>query len=734
MPTSKNSAYTGRKIFDYLPKESEKVLKPGSRVLVPFGKRLIVGFILSSTSGSPLASSKLKFIVRDLDEKPLFPKKLFKLLKWSASYYQHPIGEVLSAAIPKKIRSPNPIKPVCQFWKSSGLLHDKNSHLVNNAPKQKELLKLLQQRESLTKKEIVSAGFSVRLITELEKKQLIFKHTKPECPEEAFKSLPIRNTKSLTLNKQQKKAFAVIAQAERKFGCFLLDGITGSVKTEVYMHAMQKQLSKGRQCLVLIPEIGLTPQTLGIFTERFECPITTMHSGLTDKERLTAWNMAKEGSAGILIGTRSAIFTPFANLGIIIVDEEHDSSFKQQEGFKYSARDIAVVRAREENLPVILGSATPSLESLQNTATRKSVHLTLTHRAGNASISTKTIIDTNNQYLENGFSEQLLYKIERHLADKKQVLVFINRRGFAPVLNCQKCGWVAECNNCISYMTVHLKPSSIRCHHCGAIEQIPNKCPCCCHNKLESLGIGTQKLETFLKARFESTPILRIDRDSTRSKTVFQSMLNIINSGESCLLLGTQMIAKGHHFPNVTLVAIINADTGLFSPDFRGQEQMAQTITQVSGRAGRASQSSEVVIQSRHASHTTLTKLMNHSYAEFTNFLLQERQATNMPPFSQLALIKADAKQSGAALNFLKRINALSDEINSQFNEQISSIGPVPAPIEKRAGRFRTQLILKTKRKSTLQQFLYKLVTQVEKLVIPPGVRWSIDVDPIELV
>ena len=283
-------------------------------------------------------------------------------------------------------------------------------------------------------------------------------------------------------------------------------------------------------------------------------------------------------------------------------------------------------------------------------------------------------------------------------------------------------------------MTVHVKPSSIRCHHCGATKKIPNKCPCCSHEKLESLGIGTQKLETFLRARFESTPVLRIDRDSTRSKPLFQSMLDRINSGKSCLLLGTQMIAKGHHFPNVTLVAIINADTGLFSPDFRGQEQMAQTITQVSGRAGRASQPGEVIIQSRHASHPTLIKLMNHSYAEFTNFLLKERQATNMPPFSQLALIKADAKQSGAALNFLKRINMLSDEINSQFSEEINSIGPVPAPIEKRAGRFRTQLILKTKRKSTLQQFLYKLVIQVEKLVIPSGVRWSIDVDPIELV
>ncbi|MDG2421585.1 MAG: primosomal protein N' [Gammaproteobacteria bacterium] len=744
MPDSKNTAYEGlvyqvaiptplRKLFDYLPSKSKKTLQPGLRVLVPFGRRHIVGFIISIKSGSSIPSKNLKRIDKILDEQPLFSNKLLKLLQWSAGYYQHPIGEVLSTAIPKKIRSANPANPISQVWKSYSSSDKKGLISLRNSPKQKGLLNLIQKQKGLTKESITKAGFNSRAIKELEKKQLIYKQTKTKPLGTAFKPLSRKNLKSLDLNKQQKKALTAIIQIEEKFKCFLIDGVTGSGKTEVYMQAMQQQLCKGRQCLVLVPEIGLTPQTLFLFQERFECPVISIHSGLTDNERLAAWNMAKDGSAGILIGTRSAIFTPFANLGLIVVDEEHDSSFKQQEGFKYSARDISIVRAQEEKLPIILGSATPSLESLHNIATKKFVPLSLTKRAGNATESTKIIIDTSHEFLEHGLSERLLYKIKQHLAAKKQVLIFINRRGFAPTLSCQKCDWIAECKNCISQMTVHIKPPNIRCHHCGVILKLPTNCPYCNNSNLESIGLGTQRLEKFLQARFESIPVLRIDRDSTRRKKLFQSMLEKINTGKSCILLGTQMISKGHHFPNITLVAIVNADTGLFSPDFRGQEQMAQTITQVSGRAGRASSPGEVVIQSRHASHVTLKNLMNNSYSDFAKYLLQERLTTNMPPFSQLALIKAQAKQLGIALSFLKKVKIMSVEISSNFNDQVTSIGPIPAPIEKRAGMFRTQLILKTKKKSTLQEFIHLLVLRIEDLKIPSGIRWSVDVDPNEL-
>ncbi|MDB3991901.1 primosomal protein N' [Gammaproteobacteria bacterium] len=745
MHNLKENGYTGlvyevavptplRRVFDYLPVSPNEKLKSGSRVLVPFGKRCVVGFVISSKTSSSLVLSKLKPIAKDLDKNPILPNKLLKLLLWSARYYQHPIGEVLNAAIPKKIRSPNSIRPSYKFWKVTSYTSGESLAVLRNAPKQKALFELLQSQTGLTKEKINNAGFDTSTIKELKKKHLITEYEVIEPPTKEFAPLPEKNSKSLDLNKQQQRAFDAVTGVAKKFTCFLLDGVTGSGKTEVYMHTMQQKLCKGQQCLVLVPEIGLTPQTLAVFRKRFECPVVSIHSGLTDTERLTAWNEAKDGTVGILIGTRSSVFTPFANLGIIVVDEEHDSSFKQQEGFKYSARDIAIMRAREEKIPIILGSATPSLESLQNTIAKKFVHLCLDHRAGGAVASSKTIVDTANQNLDNGFSEQLLYKIEQHLASKKQVLVFINRRGFAPTLTCQKCGWVAECENCDSQMTMHINPPSIRCHHCGIVTKLPGKCPQCHNTKLEPLGIGTQKLEYFLQSRFQSIPVFRVDRDSTRSKFFFQSMLDKINTGESCLLLGTQMIAKGHHFPNITLVAIVNADMGLFSPDFRGQEQMAQTITQVSGRAGRASQLGEVVIQSRHASHTILQNLVNSSYNDFATVLLHERRIADMPPFSQLAIIKAQGKRLDTALNFLKKVSVLSGEINSQFNYQVNSIGPIPSPIEKRAGMFRSQIILKTKKKSTLQQFMLILVSKIETLRTPSGVRWSIDIDPVELM
>ena len=745
MHNPKENGYTGlvyevavptplRRLFDYLPISPDEKLKSGSRVLVPFGKRCVVGFVISSKTSSSLVFSKLKPIVKDLDKNPILPNKLLKLLLWSARYYQHPIGEVLNAAIPKKIRSPNSIRPTYKSWKVTSHIRGESLTVLRNAPKQKALFELLQRHTGLTKEKITNAGFDTSTIKELKKKRLITEYEVIEPPTKKFVPLPEKNSKSLGLNKQQQRAFDAVTGVAKKFTCFLLDGVTGSGKTEVYMHTMQQKLCKGQQCLVLVPEIGLTPQTLAVFRKRFECPVVSIHSGLTDTERLTAWNEAKDGAVGILIGTRSSVFTPFANLGIIVVDEEHDNSFKQQEGFKYSARDIAIMRAREEKIPIILGSATPSLESLQNTIAKKFVHLCLDHRAGKAVASSKTIVDTANQNLDNGFSEELLYKIEQHLASEKQVLVFINRRGFAPTLTCQKCGWVAECENCASQMTMHINPPSIRCHHCGIITKLPAECPQCRNTKLENIGIGTQKLEYFLQSRFQSIPVFRVDRDSTRSKFFFQSMLDKINTGESCLLLGTQMIAKGHHFPNITLVAIVNSDMGLFSPDFRGQEQMAQTITQVSGRAGRASQPGEVVIQSRHASHTILQNLVNSSYNDFATVLLHERRIADMPPFSQLALIKAQGKRLDSALNFLKKVSVLSDEINSQFNYQVNSIGPIPAPIEKRAGMFRSQIILKTKKKSTLQQFMLILVSKIETLGTPSSVRWSIDIDPTDLM
>ena len=721
-----------RKVFDYLPKKPDRLISPGSRVIVPFGNRTVVGFVISTSFTSQIAPHRLKSIKDILDDEPILPKELLSILKWSSQYYHHPIGQVLATAVPKKIRGANPIKPMIRIWKSLEFLPAEKLKLVENTPRQKALFDLLQQNW-LPKADIKNAGFSNSVIKELEKKKLIVESTEPDFKRRSFTAIPQKNPKAMLLNKDQKSALAAINRSENNFQCFLLYGVTGSGKTEVYMQAMQKQLAKGRQCLILVPEIGLTPQTLSRLTERFECPIRTLHSGLSDSERLDSWNMAREGQAGILIGTRSSVFSPFSDLGIIIVDEEHDSSFKQQEGFKYSARDLAILRAKKGSIPIILGSATPSLETLQNVHAKKYKQLSLLKTAADTPLPSRLLIDTSKQRLIHGLSETLLAKIKKHLDAKKQVLVFINRRGFAPALSCQNCGWVAECNNCMSQKTVHIHPPSICCHHCGDVSPLPKKCPICNLSKLETLGVGTQKLETFLKDHFKGTPVFRIDRDSTRHKNQLNEMLAQIAIGESCLMIGTQMIAKGHHFPNITLVAVINADTGLFSPDFRGQEYMAQTITQVSGRTGRANQEGEVIIQTRHASHIALQNLMRGGYNESARIILEERKNGKMPPFCRLAIIKANSRALPASIKFLVNCGAFIQDINQKYPQKVESIGPFPSPLEKRSGKFRAQLLLKSNTQATLQRLLAELVKKLEKIKTAPGLQWHLDVDPVDL-
>ena len=500
------------------------------------------------------------------------------------------------------------------------------------------------------------------------------------------------------------------------------------------MQVMQAQLARGRQCLVLVPEIGLTPQTISRFEQRFSCAVVSLHSGLNESERLRAWTMARDGSAGIIIGTRSAVFTPMAAPGLIIVDEEHDSSFKQQDGFRYSARDLALIRAREENICVVLGSATPSLESLHNAYSKKFKHLSLGKRAGaTAARNSMSVIDIASETLNEGFSEQLLFRIGKHIKSGNQVLVFINRRGFAPILSCQDCGWIAECENCVAQFTVHANPPSLRCHHCGTFNQLPRFCQKCKSKALSTIGIGTQRIEAFLKKQFSGTEVLRIDRDSTRRKASLEKMLEQINRGDPCILLGTQMLAKGHHFPNITLVAIMDADGGLFSADFRGQEHMAQTIVQVAGRAGRAERPGEVLIQSRHSAHATLQTLSTGSYAEFAQLHLKEREDASMPPFAHLCLLRCEAADLKIAIKFMDKITGIADSLCQQGKLPVSSLGPIPAPMEKRAGRFRVHLLLKSKNRGALQSLLGQLCAHLENIKHPPKLRLSIDVDPQDL-
>mgnify|MGYP006079595943 CR=1 FL=1 len=725
-----------RRVFDYLPASSQEALsepRVGIRVKVSFGRQQLIGIVVAVANSSSLEKKKLKPILASLDSEPLLNDALFKVLLWAANYYQHPLGEVFVTALPAKLRNGIPLRENSKFWTASEASASEAGSL-SRAVKQKALLSFIRSAGEVTESALRQAGFSKQLLAQLLQKQLIEEHSRTEAAAAFFEPLAPKSHFDIELNEEQLLAVTTISKALDKYNCFLLDGITGSGKTEVYMRIMQEQLSKGLQCLVLVPEIGLTPQTIARFKQRFNCPVVSLHSGLNETERMTAWSQARDGSAGIVIGTRSAIFTPLAKPGLIVIDEEHDSSFKQQDGFRYSARDIAISRAQQENICIVLGSATPSLESLHNARSEKFAHLRLTQRTGIDKSSTMEIIDVSNDAMREGFSEQLLYRIRKHIEQRNQVLVFINRRGFAPILNCQTCGWICECENCIAQFTVHANPPSIRCHHCGEAARLPRSCPSCKSKDLNTMGIGTQRIEKFLQTQFTDTAVIRIDRDSTRRKHSLEKMLEEINKGEPCILLGTQMLAKGHHFPSITLAAILDADSGLFSADFRGQEHMGQTIVQVAGRAGRADRPGEVLIQSRHASHETLQSLANKTYAEFSESQLKERMDAQLPPFSHLCLLRAEANEMQPALQFLDEIAQRCQRFSDYNSLAIEQLGPLPAPMEKRAGKYRVQLLLKTDKRGKLQALLSHLCLELESMKLSRSVRFSIDVDPQDLV
>ena len=516
-----------------------------------------------------------------------------------------------------------------------------------------------------------------------------------------------------------------------QYHAFLLDGVTGSGKTEVYLRVIGSVLAANKQALILVPEIGLTPQLLSRFQRRFpDISIAVLHSGLNDQERLQAWLSASKGNAGIIIGTRSALLTPLDRPGIIIVDEEHDLSLKQQEGFRYSARDLAVVRAQHLKVPVILGSATPALESLYNCERDRFTRLHLPERAGAATPPKFSLIDVRGQKLDNGLSAQLLAQMQTHLGAGGQVLLFINRRGFAPVLMCHDCGWHARCDRCDAHMTIHQHAHRLRCHHCGSERPLPASCPECNSSALFRVGYGTERVEQVLSSHFPTTPILRIDRDTTRRKGAMQAMLDQIKQGEPQILVGTQMLAKGHHFPNLTLVGLLDADYGLFSADFRAAERLGQLVLQVAGRAGRAERQGDVLIQTHHPESPLLQSLLSHDYGRFAQALLSERQAANLPPYSHLALLRAEAVDAQAPYRFLEEAHSLTSQLE---DNAIEVYGPFPAPMERRAGRSRAQLLLQSNSRATLQLLLSAWLPRLETLKTGRKVRWSIDVDPLEM-
>jgi len=533
------------------------------------------------------------------------------------------------------------------------------------------------------------------------------------------------------LTASQADAVQQITTRLDRFEVFLLEGVTGSGKTEVYLRIVEAVIEGGKQALCLVPEIGLTPQTIARFQERFAVPIAATHSGLSEAQRRAAWWTAREGLAPIVIGTRSAVWSELSRPGVIVVDEEHDLSYKQQQGFRYSARDIAIIRAKRHRIPVVLGSATPSLESLHNAAVGRYRHLCLPARVGCATNPTVEVIDLRRGTARGPLSAALIARITETLAERRQVIVFANRRGYAPLLLCPECAWAAGCDRCDARLVYHHETRRLRCHHCGADRPVPMGCPECGSAFLCKVGHGTERVVESLREHFPAARVLRIDRDAVRGRAAWERVLARIAAGDADILVGTQMLAKGHHFPKVTLVAIVDGDQGLYGTDFRAGERMAQQLVQVAGRTGRAEDPGQVVIQTHNPHHPLLAVLLREGYSAFAAMALRERREAGLPPFGALALVRAEGRNTRAPEAFLQEARSLGLR---EGHPGAALLGPVPAPMERRADRYRWHLLVQARERNRLQTFLRAWLPQLAALKSSRRVRWSVDVDPQELL
>ncbi|MCE3251917.1 MAG: primosomal protein [Cellvibrio sp.] len=720
-----------RRCFDYFAPVGANPagLQPGLLVRVPFGHQELIGIIVRVKTESVQNLDKLRPALEIIGSRPTLDSELLDLCLWAADYYQCPPGEALQTALPVLLRQGEPAQlrgePVFQLTtEGKGL----PVGALKRSPKQAALLAALQTRGQLNRNELSLLEIPRTIAKNLIDKGLVTLVN--VIPDASTPSSQLLREQPLVLSDEQQTAFAQIDYSS--FQTYLLDGATGSGKTEIYLQAIEQTLRRGKQALVLVPEIGLTPQTLERFQRRFNLPIVALHSGLNDRERLDAWLLARDGIARIIIGTRSALFTPLKEPGILIIDEEHDGSFKQQDGFRYSARDLAAVRAHRLGIPLILGSATPSLETLHNALQGRYQYLRLKARAGNAKPPEIELLDIRGEILHEGFAQASIDAIGDTLGKGNQALVFLNRRGYAPTLECHDCGWLANCNHCDARMTVHQTPRHLHCHHCDHQRGLPKRCPSCNSSKIQPIGQGTERSEVVLQQLFPAHKVIRVDRDSTRNKDGMQKLLVDVHSGDPCILVGTQMLAKGHHFADVTLVVIIDADAGLFSTDFRGAERMGQLLLQVAGRAGREEKSGRVILQSHHTDHPLVQTLVQQGYHALADLILQERQITQLPPYRHLALIRAESKQAIAAVDFLKLARHLAEQLQAP-HPLLNYLGPLPAMMEKRGDRFRYQLQINSAQRKPLQQLLSQLALQLELSPLAKRIRWSIDVDPQEM-
>jgi len=710
-------------MFDYVvpSKADDSCCVPGVRVEVPFGAGRRMGVIVERLGVEGCAVETLKEVLRILDDRPALGAAELRLGAWLASYYHAPLGEVLALMLPSLLRDGGRLDvPAAMGWR----LVDAAPPELPRAPRQNAVLQLLRKAGGeLPDAVLRTHAAAVRALAARGWVERV------EMSEGGVLDEPCVSAADVALNAGQVKVHQAVQRGLGSFVPFLLHGITGSGKTEVYLAAMDDVLAAGGQVLVLVPEIALTPQLVARFSARFGTGLVVFHSGMTDRARRDAWLAARDGRARVVLGTRSAVFTPLPRLGLIVVDEEHDASYKQQEGVRYHARDVAVVRARQRDVPIILGSATPSLESLHNARLGRYRLLRLDARAGGAVPPRLELLDVRRRPMREGLSAPLIERMRSHLVAGGQVLLFLNRRGYAPALTCHACGTVEHCRQCSAPMTVHRAYGRLICHHCGAERLLPTHCPACGSAEFEMQGVGTERLEAALQGLFPEFPLERIDRDTTRRKGELEDKLARARSGEARILLGTQMLAKGHNFPGVTLAAVLDADRGLFSSDFRASERLVQLIVQVAGRAGRAERLGEVVIQTHQPDHPLLQALLREGFDACAKELIHERRQARLPPFAYLALLRAEARDAERARSLLARVVAWL----APQGGGVVAYGPATAPLERRAGRFRYQVLLASPRRDRLHALLDRLLPELRGWPEGRGVRWSLDVDPQDM-
>ena len=715
------------RIFDYAI-EPGKSGAAGSRYRLPFGQGYKTGLLLEKHDSTSVPGNRIKAAGECLDDEPVLSEHMIRLARWIANYYLQPLGEVLFQCLPGYLRGSKAVKPDrVKYWQAKSIDAGVRDKIERRSPRQFELLVAIERSEAglnAVQLKAINQGWH-GLIRALEEKDAIkWGWLTPTRIDHSDAIIP-------DLTAEQEQSYSQIKSRSDRFSVHLLDGITGSGKTEVYFRLIQDALSRKQQVIYLVPEIGLTSQLVDRVRKRFGEQFTISHSALTERQRYHAWDRFRRGDVGIMLGTRSSLFSQNDRLGLIVIDEEHDHSYKQEDGIRYHARDVAIKRAQMLDIPILLGSATPSLESLNNCAREHYFYYQLSQRPTGFAPPRIQLIDSKNLQLDSGCSPALLQRIDYHLGQKGQVLLYLNRRGFAPVVMCHECGWQANCAHCDSRLTLHQFLNRLLCHHCGYAQALPGCCGECGNPDIKHYGIGTEQLEQGLKKRFPDYPVLRIDRDVIASRDDLDQRLATLRLGEPCLLIGTQMIAKGHDYPGITMSAILDTDQALFSASYRASERLVQTAFQVSGRSGRGDRQGEAYLQTSFCDHPLMQSIANQSYREIAESITRERKMLGFPPYARVVMFRADALSLDQAI---EKLNAIKQCLQASVaRHRVKCIGPIPALMTRRIGRYRGQLCLLSQDIRELRNALREAMPEIELIKSTAVVKWVVDVDALDL-